>query len=89
MAVPRGNAPCSEARRVLRRFYTGGEGIHAYGEHHNPPRDLAETYWIIEGWKCGTGAGAVGCLRGPRNMIEGRWLSEVGWEEWEEEWEQG
>ena len=30
-------------------------------------------------WKCGTGAGAVGCLRGPQNMIEGRWLSEVGW----------
>ena len=76
VAVPAGYAPCSEARRIIRKLYTGNERGRAYGEHHNPPRDMHESFWRIEGWKCQVGAGGGGCSRGPRNVITGLFVIE-------------
>jgi hypothetical protein len=71
--VPKGHASCSEARRVLRKLYTSNQRGRAHGMHHNPPRDLSETYWLVDGWKCVVGAGGGGCTRGRTNQISGQW----------------
>jgi hypothetical protein len=71
--VPKGHASCSEARRVLRKLYTSDQRGRAHGTHHNPPRDLSETYWLVDGWKCVVGAGGGGCTRGRTNQISGQW----------------
>ena len=71
--VSKGHASCSEARRVLRKLYTSNQRGRAHGTHHNPPRDLSETYWLVDGWKCVVGAGGGGCARGRTNQISGQW----------------
>jgi hypothetical protein len=76
VTIPEGHASCAEARRIMHKLYTGNDRGHGYGEHHNPSRDLAETYWLIDGWKCQVGAGGGGCTSGPRNEISGNFVPE-------------
>jgi hypothetical protein len=71
--VSKGRASCSETRRVLRKLYTSNQRGRAHGTHHNPPRDLSETYWLVDGWKCVVGAGGGSCARGRTNQITGQW----------------
>jgi hypothetical protein len=68
--VGKGSVSCTEAEEVIRKLYSSPHG-HAYSLHHNPPRDLEETYWIIDGWKCFVGAGEGTCTRGATDQISG------------------
>ena len=65
VTVERGPVSCRTARRVLRRFLAGG------GVKHGGPSS-AETYWTLGRWKCGTGAGGGGCIRGGRTFRTAR-----------------
>jgi hypothetical protein len=56
VTIDRGHVRCRTARRVVRRFFRGD------GERHGGPSS-AETYWTIGEWRCGSGAGGVGCIR--------------------------
>jgi hypothetical protein len=79
VAVYKGNASCAEARKVIHALYGGHRG-RPYCEHTDSscrdgrPEDLANTYWIVDGWKCGVGAGGGGCSRGTRNQISGTFV---------------
>lgn len=65
VTVQRGPVRCRTARRVLRRFLAGG------GVKHGGPSS-AQTYWTLGRWKCGTGAGGGGCIRGGRTFRTAR-----------------
>ena len=56
VTIDRGRVTCRTARTVVRRYFRG-EGV----RHGGPSQ--AETYYKIGRWRCGPGAGGVGCIR--------------------------
>jgi hypothetical protein len=58
VTIENGGVSCRTARKVLRAF------LHGKGRMHGPRNGPAsDQYWTLYGWKCGNGAGAVGCNR--------------------------
>ena len=58
VTIDSGRVTCGTARKILRAF------LHGKGRMHGPRNGpAADQYWTLYGWKCGNGAGAVGCNR--------------------------
>ncbi len=75
--VFRGHARCSLAKRVIRIYFSGG------GERHDGG-STATSYAIIGRWRCGSGTGGGGCIRGgadyttAKDRVSGRFCGVVG-----------
>lgn len=67
VTVVKGRVSCAEARSVLQALYVGDRG-RPRCEHGGEVCDRAETYYLIGGWQCGTGAGGGGCSKGPEKQ---------------------
>jgi hypothetical protein len=59
ITIDHGRVSCATARSIIRRYYRGE------GKKHGGPSN-AETYYTIGKWRCGPGAGGVGCNNGKR-----------------------
>jgi hypothetical protein len=70
VTVVKGEVSCPEARRVLQALYVGNRG-RPHCDQGGEVCDRASTYYVIDGWKCGTGAGGGGCSKGNQNQVEG------------------
>jgi hypothetical protein len=71
--VQHGRVGCATTRYVLSKVL-GGAGV-----KHGGPYAYQES-WTLDGWRCGFGAGAVGCSRG-NDSIDAEWLAyECGYE---------
>jgi hypothetical protein len=67
--VERGSVSCGQARAVMRALYSGHHREVCYRHdrlecRNGRPTDRANTVILIGHWRCGTGAGGGGCLRG-------------------------
>lgn len=60
VTIVKGSVRCRTARRILRAFFSGK------GVKHGGPSN-AQTYWTLGRWRCGTGTGGGGCIRGGRD----------------------
>src|SRR4051812_31982930 len=59
--VEKGHVSCRKARKVLSAF------LHGKGHMHGPANGPAYQQWrSVYHWRCGNGAGAVGCSRHSR-----------------------
>lgn len=66
---------CAAAQRIFHTFNTGNRGRPHGAVPGYPPTDLANTYWIVDGWKCETHAGSSICSHGGREQVEERSFS--------------
>jgi hypothetical protein len=65
VTIEHGSVSCGTARKVIRLFLSGK------GHKHGGPSQ-AETYWTVRGWRCGTGTGGGGCIRGGTSYLNAR-----------------
>jgi hypothetical protein len=75
VSVTKGTASCAEAKKVMHKFFSGHNGpAHCYSRgsacHNGQPTDLANSYVLVYGWRCGTGAGGGNCSQ-RRNQLDG------------------
>ncbi len=64
--VVRGDTSCTVARTVMSTLYRGKRGRprcyhNASSCRNGRPTSKANTYWIVDGWKCSVAAGGGGC----------------------------
>jgi hypothetical protein len=68
VTVERGHVRCAVARRVLRKFLSGGGVEHGSGPESN-------RTWTIGRWRCGHGTGGGACIRGGSSTANARdWI---------------
>jgi len=61
----KGSVSCAGARKLMHLFLNERQGSKRGGPYGY------NTYWVLYGWKCGTGAGGGGCKRrGARTLAE-------------------
>ena len=61
----KGSVSCRGARKLMHLFLNERQGSKRGGPYGY------NTYWVLYGWKCGTGAGGGGCKRrGARTLAE-------------------
>ncbi len=83
VGITHGELPCHQAVTLMRRFYSRHRGPAHYTKRRY--HDIADAYWIVDGWKCAEGAGGGGCSRG-RAQIAAEFVAtpeeELALEEW-------
>jgi hypothetical protein len=65
VTIEKGKVRCATARHVLRVYFLGG------GKHHNGPTS-AQSWVQIGRWRCASGTGGAGCIRGAKTFRHAR-----------------